>query len=150
MASESLDNLARIGSLKAETVSAGEIERLIRSGLARLMDAKNTSLTMESRFDLAHNATYALAQAALWASGYRAAQRYLVFQCLRHTLDLPPEKCQVLDQAHSRRNVIEYGSGKNHATGADFHLTEALIRVAEEIAERIAQRQAEGARDPTA
>lgn len=36
--------------------------------------------------------------------------------------------------------MIEYGSAKNYAAGADFHLTEALVRVAEEIAERIAQR----------
>lgn len=79
MTSEPLDNLVRVGSLKAEIVSAGEIERLVQSGLARLVDAKNTSLSMESRFDLAYNAiTYALAQATLWASGYRATQRYIV------------------------------------------------------------------------
>ena len=85
MANEHLDNLVRTGSLKAEAALPGEISGLIRSGVARLRDAGNADLSLESRFDLAYNAAHALSLAALRRAGYRSNSRYLVFQCLRHT-----------------------------------------------------------------
>jgi hypothetical protein len=56
-----LDNLARVGQLKAEPPSRAEFEGLIRSGSARLSDAANERLSVYSRFDLAYNAAHALA-----------------------------------------------------------------------------------------
>jgi hypothetical protein len=103
-----LDNLVRIGQLKAEAPSRAEFEGLVRSGSARLRDAENVGLSLYGRFDLAYNAAHALALAALRARGYRSENRYLVFQCLEHTLELPKEQCRVLDQAHRKRNVAEY------------------------------------------
>jgi hypothetical protein len=47
-----LENLLRSG-LKEEAPNDEEIENLIRSGERRLKDATNTSLSIESRFDLA-------------------------------------------------------------------------------------------------
>ena len=108
MAHEKLDNLVKIGPLKAEDATPDEIAGLIRSGLARLKDSKNDSLSIESRFDLAYNAAHALSLAALRYHGYRSGSRYLVFQCLQHTLDLPNEQWRVLDQAHRKRNIAEY------------------------------------------
>jgi len=46
--------------------------------------------------------------AALRWHGYRSDKRYLVFQCIPHTLDLGPEVWKVLDLCHARRNVAEY------------------------------------------
>ena len=109
---------------------AGEISGLIRSGTARLADAKKAGLSLESRFDLAYNAAHALSLAALRIAGYRAENRYLVFQCLRHTLDYPNEKWRVLDQAHRKRNIAEYEG----AADLDESLVEALIRATEEVA----------------
>ena len=54
MASSPLDNLAGIGQLKIEPPAQAEIDGLVRSGLARLRDAENASLSIESRFDLAY------------------------------------------------------------------------------------------------
>ena len=133
MANEHLDNLVRTGGLKAEAAMPGEISELIRSGVARLRDAKNADLNLESRFDLAYNAAHALSLAALRTAGYRSNNRYLVFQCLRHTLDFPNEKWRVLDQAHRKRNIAEYEG----AAEIDTKLVEALIRVTEEVAARI-------------
>ena len=112
---------------------AGEISGLIRSGTARLADAKKAGLSLESRFDLAYNAAHALSLAALRIAGYRAENRYLVFQCLRHTLDYPNEKWRVLDQAHRKRNIAEYEG----AADLDESLVEALIRATEEVATRV-------------
>jgi hypothetical protein len=133
MPHEKLDNLARIGQLKTEAASRDEIAGLIRSGLARLTDSKNDSLNPESRFDLAYNAAHALSLAALRAAGYRSENRYLVFQCTQHTLDLASEQWRVLDKAHRKRNLAEYEGDID----IDDQLLEALIRVADELAVRV-------------
>ncbi|NYF22623.1 hypothetical protein HDC36_004100 [Xanthomonas sp. JAI131] len=52
-----LENLSGPGKqLSAEPTDQREFDGLIRSGLARLGDAKNATLALESRFDLACNA----------------------------------------------------------------------------------------------
>lgn len=104
-----LENLSRPGgSIKAEPPDAAEIAGLLRTGRARLADAGNASLALESRFDLAYNAAHALCLAALRAKGYRAGNRYIVFQALPHTLGLGPEVWRVLDLCHHKRNLGEY------------------------------------------
>lgn len=104
-----LENLAGTGKpLAAEPTDATEFEGLLRSGKARLVDAHNASLALESRFDLAYNAAHALCLAALRCQGYRARHRYIVFQVLPHTLGLGPEVWRVLDKCHHMRNVAEY------------------------------------------
>ena len=95
MAHEKLDNLVKIGKLKAEDSTDEEVNGFIRSGLVRLADAKNKTLIIESRFDLAYNAAHALSLAALRLTGYRSENRYLVFQCLQHTLELSNEQWRV-------------------------------------------------------
>lgn len=104
-----LENLCGPGkALKAEPPDANEIAGLLRTGLARLTDARNATLALESRFDLAYNAAHALCLAALRRAGYRASNRYLVFQVLPHTLGLGPEVWRVLDKCHNTRNLGEY------------------------------------------
>lgn len=105
-----LENLAGAGKpLKAEPPDAKEFAGLKRSGLARLADAANATLSLESRFDLAYNAAHALCLAALRRHGYRSDNRYIVFQLLPHTLGLGPEVWRVLAKCHDMRNRSEYG-----------------------------------------
>ena len=136
MANEKLDNLVKIGKLKTEGSTDEEVDGLIRSGLVRLADARNKALNIESRFDLAYNAAHALSLAALRLTGYRSENRYLVFQCLQHTLELPDEQWRVLDQAHRKRNIAEYEGDVD----VDEHLVAALIRVTAEVAERLSKK----------
>jgi hypothetical protein len=82
MTSPNLDNLVKTGQLKREPPDARETAGLLHSARARLNDARNPSLSLESRFDLAYNASHALALAALRQQGYRADSRYIVFQTL--------------------------------------------------------------------
>ena len=137
MPHEGLDNLVRISVLKEETPATGEVAGLVRSGLARLKDGKNSDLSIESRFDLAYNAAHALSLAALRIAGYRARNRYIGFQCLRQTLDFPNEKWRVPDQAHRKRNLSEYEGDID----VNEPLVEALIRATEEVALRVSQYQ---------
>ncbi len=133
MSDASLANLARTGKLKVEPASRTEFEGLLRSGQRRLQDAENCSLNLESRFDLAYSAAHALAHAALRWHGYRSENRYLVFQCLPHTLALPNEQWRVLDQAHRKRNLAEYEGDVD----VDAALVEAIIRVARDVERRV-------------
>lgn len=130
MSHPQLDNLVRIGQLKAEPPVDSEIAGLMRSGLSRLADAERTDLSLDSRFDLAYNAAHALALAAMRKLGYRSNSRYLVFQCLPHTLDLPREQWRVVDEAHRIRNLAEYEGDVDLAE----QLVASLVRVAREVA----------------
>jgi hypothetical protein len=108
MTSRELENLVRIGKLKQEAASAREIDGLLHSAEARLTDAANPSLALESRFDLAYNAAHALALIALRRASYRCDNRYLVFQALPHTLGTSASTWRVLAKCHEQRNLSEY------------------------------------------
>jgi len=133
MNQSSLDNLVRIGQLKREEADPDEIRGLLHSGGVRLADAETESLSLESRFDLAYNAAHALSLAALRWHGYRSENRYQVFQCLTHTLDLEPEQWRVLDQAHRKRNIAEYEG----VLDVDEALLEALLRVTRTVRDSV-------------
>ena len=133
MPHDQLDNLVKVGQLKVEPASEPEVAGLISSGLARLRDASNETLSIESRFDLAYNAAHALSLAALRKAGYRSENRYIGFQCLKHTLDLPNGQWRILDQAHRKRNLAEY---EGHLD-IDDALLDALLRTAHVVADRL-------------
>ena len=109
-----LDTLCGPGkSLQRETPDPEEFAGLKRSGLARLADAGNTANSLEGRFDLAYNAAHALCLAALRWHGYRAHNRYIVFQVVPLTLGLGPEVWRVLAKGHDIRNLGEYEGDLN-------------------------------------
>ena len=108
MSQPELDNLVRIGQLKAEPRNVQEVTRMLAMAQTRLNDAKLSNLSLEGRFTSAYNAAHAAALAALRWHGYRSENRYTVFQCLTHTLGWPANRWRVLDTAHQKRNLAEY------------------------------------------
>ena len=133
MAHDELDNLVRIRQLRVGDATESEIRNLIERGLKKLRDSKRVELAPESQFDLVYNAAHALSLAALRFAGYRSENRYTVFQCTQHTIDLEPEFWRVLDGAHRDRNIAEYEGDLI----VDAQLVAALIRVTDIIAERV-------------
>lgn len=129
MTYQNLLNLVKTGSLKAEPPDRREFDGLVRSGLIRLNDAQRPELSLESRFDLAYNASHALALAALRLNGFRSENRYLVFQSLAHTLELPAAEWRVLALCHDRRNLAEYEG----TLEIDEQLLNDLLRIAEKL-----------------
>ena len=105
---ENLENLVRSGGLKAEPPDRKECEGLLRSATDRLKDAHSSALSFASRFDLAYNAAHALALTAMRLQGFRSDRRYLVFQCLVHTLGLNKIQVRLFALCHERRNLAEY------------------------------------------
>lgn len=96
-----------------------EFSGLVNSGKVRLKDASNETLSSYSRFDLAYNAAHSLALAALRRLGYRAKNRYIVFQALPFTTTLGPEVWRILDKCHNLRNAAEYEG--------DFEIDDQLL-----------------------
>jgi hypothetical protein len=131
--SESLARLERIGKLHAEPSDQRELEGLLRAGRVRLEDARLPSLSTESRFDLAYNASHSFALAALRSHGYRSDSRYIVFQCLPHTAGVANEVWRVLALCHERRNRAEYEGDVD----IDEQLVADLIEAAANVRERV-------------
>jgi hypothetical protein len=119
--------------LKAELPDAREIAGLTRAAIARLHDATNDALALESRFDLAYNAAHGLCLAALRRHGFRSNHRYIVFQVLPHTLDLGPEVWRVLAKCHDVRNLGEYEGDLS----VDEELVTELIEASHHVRARL-------------
>ena len=83
------------------------------SPLENLCGPGKSTVSLGGRFDLAYNAAHALSLAALRRLGYRAANRYIVFQVLPHTLGLGAAVWGVLAKCHDVRNLGEYEGDLN-------------------------------------
>jgi len=134
--SAELENLVRVGQLKREPTSPEEVTGLRRSGEARLTDATNEGLSLDSRFDLAYNAAHALSLAALRLAGYRSENRYIVFQTLAHTLGVPAAVWRILAKCHGMRNQAEYEG----VVDVDQRLVDDLIIAATAVREALKSR----------
>jgi hypothetical protein len=108
MAKQELDNLVKIGRLKAESPTHTEYAGMVASARRRLVDAQNKDLEPDSQFDLAYGAAHRLALAALRREGYRSEDRITVFQTLVHTVGTDRAHIQTFLKAHNERNLAEY------------------------------------------
>lgn len=109
----SLDNLARIGQLKAHTPSAAETLRLLASAERNLKDAHAAGISDETRFDAGYKTIMQCALVALMASGYRPAtsmpgHHQTLIQSLPLTLAVSNDVWLVLDALRKKRNVNDY------------------------------------------
>ncbi len=108
-----LENLLRIGKLKAHAADEAEIARVIESAERALTDAANVALSSDSRLDLAYRAVMQAALAAVMANGYRPAtsepgHHQLLIQALPKTIGMAPERVQVLEAYRKARNQMDY------------------------------------------
>lgn len=125
-----LESLVKSQVLEPEEPAQKDIDGFLVSGAQRLKDAENTTLSVESRFDLAYNAAFALALAALRWHGYRPRKdRYIVFQALPLTTGKRDKTWLVLDEAHNKRNRSEYDG----TFDVDVSTVEAVIQAARDI-----------------
>jgi hypothetical protein len=108
MGRQELDNLVKIGRLKAEPFLRKEFDGMLASARRGLADAQNASIETDSQFDLAYGAAHRFALAALRHQGYRSENRITVFQTLVHTLGTDGADIQIFLKAHNERNLAEY------------------------------------------
>ena len=124
-----LDNLVKIGQLHQEPPDQSQIDGLIGLAKERLSDIEAAGISNAGKFSAAYASAHSLALAAMRWHGYRSDNRYLVFQCLQHTLGLENSKWRVLDKCHKLRNSIEYEGAAN----IDDKLLSELISIAQEL-----------------
>jgi hypothetical protein len=78
MGEQELDNLVKIGTLKAEAASRKEFDGMLASARRGLVDAQNESIETDSQFDLAYGAAhrFALARFGSKDTDPRTGSRY--------------------------------------------------------------------------
>lgn len=108
MAIDALDNLVRVGQLKSEAADHAEARRMVLLARTRWTDAQQGNVSIDGRFASVYGAAHAAALAALRLRGYRSENRFMVFQCLSHTIGWSASRWRVLDVAHQKRNLAEY------------------------------------------
>ena len=130
---EQLQNLLAIRKLKPEPPDIREFDGLLLTAKRMIPDAELEQLSPHSRFQLAYDAAHSLALAALRWHGFRASDRYIVFQTLPHTLNFPQGKWRLLDNCHQRRNAALYEG----AFQEDERLISELIAVTKDLLEAV-------------
>jgi hypothetical protein len=108
LALAALDNLVKIGQLKAEPPSEAEVAGMLQTARTFLADSQLRGLSLNLRFLAVYSASHSAALAALRWHGYRSQHRFTVFQCLAHTVQWEAARWRALDLAHQKRNVAEY------------------------------------------
>lgn len=113
MSSDPLLNLRRIGMLDEVPPSPQLQARMLQTAQSRLADALRPDNSAETRFDCAHTAIRAVADAALLAHGYRTStskpgHHQTTLQCLAHTLGVEAATIRVLDGLRKQRNLSDY------------------------------------------
>ncbi len=131
----SLQNLLKIGQLKAHPPDAAEVLRLLAAAERNLADARVPTISPETRFDAAYKAAMQAALVALMAHGYRPdtnrpGHHMTVLQSLTLTIGLTSARMTVLDTFRRKRNLSDY-------TGDDIDDSSAGHCIAE--AERLLQ-----------
>ena len=135
----SLLNLLKIGQLEEHETDAKQVCRMLESAERSIADAKQDSISRETRLDAAYRAITQLSMVALWANGFRPAKskpghHQTMIQSLVHTIDLDRDEMLLLDTFRVKRNAIDYtgedvdGSSVDECIGAAARL---MTRVSE-------------------
>ena len=108
-----LENLLRIGKLKAHVADKGEIARLLAAAERSLQDASIPALSSDTRLDAAYKAIMQAALIAMLANGYRpatseAGHHQLLIQALQKTANIGSDRVRVLDAYRAARNQSDY------------------------------------------
>ena len=108
-----LQNLLKIGRLKAHEPNAAEVQRLLASIKRNLVDAAAAGISDETRFDAAYKAVMQCALVAMLAAGYRPAanepgHHQTLIQSLPLTLGVGNDVWVVLDALRRQRNANDY------------------------------------------
>ena len=133
----SLENLLRIGQLTEHTTNAEQVGRMLASAQRGIDDARQESISPETRLDAAYRAIMQLAMVGLWANGYRPPKNrpghhVTMIQSLPRSVNLDNDHMLELDTFRVKRNAADY-------TGEyiDEASVEACIEAASSLLEHV-------------
>lgn len=109
----SLQNLLKIGQLVEHETDATQVRRILQSAERSIADARQASISAETRLDAAYRAVTQLSMVALWANGFRPAKskpghHQTMIQSLVHTIGMDRDEMLLLDTFRVKRNAIDY------------------------------------------
>jgi hypothetical protein len=109
----SLENLLKIGKLEEHETDAEQVNRMIESATRSISDARQESISSETRLDAAYRAITQLCMVALWANGFRTSKstpghHQTMIQSIVHSVGLDPDQMVLLDTFRVKRNAIDY------------------------------------------
>ncbi len=139
----SLQNLLKIGQLEAHETDSIQVRRMLQSAARSIADARQESISPETRLDAAYRAITQLSMVALWANGFRPVKskpghHQTMVQSLVHTVELDRDEMFLLNTFRVKRNAIDYTGAHvdevsvNECIGAANRL---LTRVSEWLAD---------------
>jgi hypothetical protein len=133
----SLQNLLRIGRLTEHSVDKKEIAKLMAAAERYLGDARQETISCETRLAAAYRAIVQYSTVALSANGYRPSKsapghHQTMIQSLTHSVKLDPDQMLLLDTFRVKRNAIAY-TGED----VDESSVEACIEAAEYLRDHL-------------
>ena len=133
----SLENLSKIGLLEAHTTDAQQLGKLLDAAQRCIADARQESITNETRLDAAYRAIMQLSMAALWANGYRPGRskpghHQTMIQSLVHSVGLDNDQMRMLDTFRVKRNATDY-TGED----VDSESVEECIKAAQRLRQQV-------------
>ncbi len=133
----SLENLLKIGQLETHTTDAKQLGKLLEAAARSIADARESSISNETRLDAAYRAISQHSTAALWANGYRTSRsksghHQTMIQSLVHSVGLDNDQMRLLDTFRVKRNAIDY-TGEDVDEGS----VEECVKAAERLQELV-------------
>lgn len=109
----SLQNLFKIGQLEEYETNADQVRRMLDSAERSIADARQESISRETRLDAAYRAITQLCMVALWANGFRPSKskpghHQTMIQSLVHSIGLNKDQMLLLNTFRVKRNAIDY------------------------------------------
>ena len=109
----SLRNLLKIGQLVEHQTDVRQVGKLLNAAKRGIVDARQNSISPETRLDAAYRAIMQLSTIALWANGYRVSKsmpghHQTMIQSLVHSIGLNSDQVLLLDTFRVKRNAIDY------------------------------------------
>jgi len=131
----SLKNLLKIGALAEHATDAQQVGKMLVAAERSIADARQQSISPETRLDAAYRGIMQLAMVALWANGYRPAKNVpghhrTMIQSLTHSISLGKDEMVLLETFRVKRNAIDY-TGEDVDTAsveACTHAAENLLQ----------------------
>jgi hypothetical protein len=105
--------LFKIGQLEEYETNADQVRRMLDSAERSIADARQESISRETRLDAAYRAITQLCMVALWANGFRPSKskpghHQTMIQSLVHSIGLNKDQMLLLNTFRVKRNAIDY------------------------------------------
>ena len=143
----SLQNLLKIGQLEEHETDATQVHRMLESAERSVADARQQSISLETRLDAGYRAITQLSMVALWANDLRPAKsrpghHQAMIQSLVHSIDLDRDEMLLLETFRVKRNAIDY-TGEDADEASVDECIGAAVRLLERVSEWLAQHRPE-------